>query len=163
MTIQSLRANIVSSLVYCSTFGLSSQLQHCLCYNELMKTNDLKDTEGKSKTLAIVSLVLSCISMIIAARILWESFQMHDCKTYIGLKFSSGGVSCKYAGLAGIVFAVPGLSILSVAIACLIISIVKNRNIVNPRNYSKLLSLSPIIVCVSDIIIFISAFIIGWM
>lgn len=108
-----------------------------------MKTNNLKNTIDKSKTLAIVSLTLSCVSMIIAIRILWESFQMFDCRTHIGLEFSNGGVSCKYAGLAGIVFAVPGLSLLIIAIACLIVSIIKNRGIINPYNHNKLLSLLP--------------------
>ena len=128
-----------------------------------MKTNSLKNTIDKSKTLAIVSLMLSCVSMIIAIRILWESFQMFDCRTRIGLEFSNGGVSCKYAGLAGIVFAVPGLSLLIIAIACLIVSIIENRGIINPYNHNKLLSLLPILTCVIDIIIFISAFIIGWV
>lgn len=128
-----------------------------------MKTSDLKDIERRSKTLAIISLVLSCISMIIAIRILWESFQMYDCRTHTELVSSGGGVSCKYAGLAGMVFSVPYLSIFIIAITCLVISIVKKRKIVNPHNYSKLLPLLPIIACVANIIILISAFIIGWI
>ena len=112
---------------------------------------------------AIISLILSCILTTIAIRILWESFQMFECRTHVGLEMSSEGVSCKYAGLAGIVLAAPGLNILIIAIICSIIAIVKKRKNINPSNSEKIIPYLSLIICTIDLIIVIISAIIGWV